>query len=279
MSRKIYVMISGLPGDMAAKSVQEIAKQTDMELVKYALTGPCMPEIFESGGYTFGLVRPADRHDVLIEARKKHDGLMIVDFSKARMEDNARAYASHRIPFVYGGTFGNRDKLVEVVSASDVSAFAAPNFSRPLNIFPGTSLNYLAGQFPNGLKGYRALITESHQSTKADVSGTARAWTLLLEKLGIEVDGIESVRDPKAQKRLGVPEEFLPGHAYHSVSVASHDGNVRFGFFTQVDGRGTYAEEVPGIIRFLDGKIREGSKGEVFKMDDYLKSSYFPPIP
>ncbi len=189
------------------------------------------------------------------------------------MEENAALYATNRIPFVYGGTVGDRAKLAELVRESDVSAFAAPNFSRPLNIFPGTSLEYLAGRFPDGLKGCSARIRESHQRTKTDASGTARAWKPVLEKLGIKVDDIESIRDPEAQIRLGVPEEFLPGHAYHRVDITSDDGTVRFGFFTQVDGRATYAAEVPDIIRFLDKKIREGSRGEVFNMDDYLKVS------
>lgn len=83
----------------------------------------------------------------------------------------------------------------------------------------------------------RVSIIESHQQTKKDVSGTAKALVASLRK---QPSIITSVRDPQKQIKLGVPRKYLSGHAYHEVTFA-HDG-VTTSFSVLVLGRETYAK-------------------------------------
>ncbi|CAM6039818.1 unnamed protein product [Sphagnum compactum] len=53
-------------------------------------------------------------------------------------------------------------------------------------------------------------VTESHQSSEVDTSGTAKAVISSFQKLGLpfNLDQIEMVRDPEEQvTRMGVPSE------------------------------------------------------------------------
>lgn len=60
---------------------------------------------------------------------------------------------------------------------------------------------------------YTLDITESHQSTKADTSGTAKAMVGHFKAMGpkFEVEDIKLIREVEEQKAFGVPEEFLLG--------------------------------------------------------------------
>ncbi len=73
MSGKICVMMSGLPGDMATKAAQEIAKQPDMELAVYALTGPKKRTRLQLGTYTLELVGP-EYHSVALIVKNIYFG-------------------------------------------------------------------------------------------------------------------------------------------------------------------------------------------------------------
>merc|ERR1711959_214446 len=85
-----------------------------------------------------------------------------------------------------------------------------------------------------------------------------------------DVDQIEMIRDPEAQKAFGVPEDALKGHAWHTYTVTSGDGSVQFQFKHNVCGRRTYAEGVVDGVMFLAEKIRTGSEKRIFNMIDVL---------
>ena len=135
-----------------------------------------------------------------------------------------------------------------------------------------SALEYLAREFPGAFDGYNGHVTESHQRTKKDPSGTGRAWTGILENLGIDFDEVESVREPEVQKnRLGVPEGSLNGHAYHWVDISTPNGNVAIGFYAKVNGRQTYADGTPDAVRYLNRTMQSGARGKVFSMVDVLR--------
>lgn len=266
----IPVSVTGLPGDMASLAAGHITGQPDMGLIEYALTGPDQPKEVTISGRRIELASPTGHNLCLLLMKKRYPDLVIVDYSKGKIEELGALYTEHEIPFVFGGTVGDRTKLTEIVKKSNISALIAPNMSLELNLFPGSYLEQLAEEFPGVFKGYRTEIIESHQKKKADVSGTARAWKERLEKLGMHVT-IQSIRDPYDQGKFGIPKEYLGGHAYHQVKVYSPDGYVRFGWFTEVDGRETYAIGTPDSVRFVYEKAREGSKGEVFSKMDAIR--------
>lgn len=83
---------------------------------------------------------------------------------------------------------------------------------------------------------------------------------------------IERVRDKTRQLgMMGVPEEDLNGHAFHTYSMTSPDGSVFFSFTHNVCGRNIYAEGTVDAALFLAKKIQEGSEQKVFNMVDVLR--------
>ena len=136
-------------------------------------------------------------------------------------------------------------------------------------------MGYAAQNFPNLFKGYRLTLRESHQSGKADTSGTAKAMVRYFNKLGtpFSEQDIRKERDPDTQKNVwGIPAEFLGGHGWHTYTLVSRDKTVQLQFAHNVNGRDVYALGTLDAILFLDQKIKEGgSKGSVFSMIDVLK--------
>merc|ERR1719271_634114 len=117
-------------------------------------------------------------------------------------------------------------------------------------------------------------LVESHQSTKADTSGTAKAMVGSFNSLGVQpqfsVDEIQKIRKTEEQEAMGIPKEHLDGHAWHTYTLTSSDGSVQFEFKHNVNGRRTYAEGVADAVQFLAEKVRTGSKKRLFSMIDVL---------
>lgn len=83
---------------------------------------------------------------------------------------------------------------------------------------------------------------------------------------------IVKVRDPAVQQdRLGIPDKYLAGHAYHTYHLTSPDGSVEFEFQHNVRGRQIYAEGTVDAALFLAKKRQEKSTKRVFNMVDVLK--------
>ena len=171
-------------------------------------------------------------------------------------------------------------------------------------------------------------VVESHQRTKVDTSGTAKAIVQSFQNLGVDFNEvshpavplnpesgiprrfrersckivrsqfifmiameihrifqtsllcvaitlqnqIERVRDKTRQlDMMGVPEDALSGHAFHTYSLTSPDGSVFFSFTHNVCGRNIYAEGTVDAALFLAKKVREGSEQRVFNMVDVLR--------
>ncbi|CAN0012373.1 unnamed protein product, partial [Choristocarpus tenellus] len=81
----------------------------------------------------------------------------------------------------------------------------------------------------------------------------------------------DQIRDREGQLAFGVPEEFLPGHAFHTYSLKSDDGTAEFQFRHNVGGRRMYAEGTADAVRFLAEKVAEGAEKKMYTMIDVLK--------
>ncbi|MCO5566456.1 hypothetical protein L7F22_020133 [Adiantum nelumboides] len=117
-------------------------------------------------------------------------------------------------------------------------------------------------------------VTESHQSSKVDTSGTARAIVASFNNLGVSFkdEEIEMVRNPPEQiSRMEVPEEHLKGHAFHTYSLTSPDGLVNFKFQHNVCGRSIYAQGTVDAVLFLARKVQEKATKKVYNMVDVLR--------
>lgn len=52
-------------------------------------------------------------------------------------------------------------------------------------------MEMMAQQFPGAFSGYNLAVTESHQRTKADTSGTAKAVVGSLQRLGLDFSEVK----------------------------------------------------------------------------------------
>merc|ERR1719331_2363324 len=159
--------------------------------------------------------------------------LVIIDFTHpTAVNPNADLYASTKCPFVMGTTGGDRAKLMKVTEESETFAVIAPNMCKQIVAFQAT-MESMATTFPNAFGGYKLDVVESHQSTKADTSGTAKDMVASFNQLGVQpfgVDDIQMLRKSEEQERFGVPIEHRHGHAWHTYTLTSPDGSVQFQF-------------------------------------------------
>lgn len=211
----------------------------------------------------------------LEEMKKAHgDKLVIIDFTHpTAVNPNAELYNSVGIAFVMGTTGGDRDALMKGTDASGVYAVIAPNMAKQIVALQATMAT-MARDFPGAFSGYTLEVTESHQKTKADTSGTAKAMVASFKDLGLDfqVDQIKMLRDEKSQVDFGVPSTSLDGHAFHTYTLRSSDGSTEFQFKHNVCGRQIYAEGVADAVAFLASKRAESSEQKVFNMIDILRA-------
>lgn len=252
-----------------------------MQLAEAALAGLGKPptcEVTEGGRAVSVRLVPSDKPEAqraaVAEMRAKYGrSLIIVDFTHpSAFDSNTNVYAEEKCPFVMGTTGGDREKMLKVLEENDSYAVVAANMSKQIVAFQAT-MERMAADFPNAFGGYKMDIVESHQSTKADTSGTAKDMVASFNHLGVQpfsVDDIRMLRKPDEQDKFGVPEEHRNGHAFHTYTLTSPDGSVQFQFKHNVCGRRTYAEGVVDAVQFLAEKVLSGSKKRVFNMIDVL---------
>jgi 4-hydroxy-tetrahydrodipicolinate reductase len=267
---KINVMVNGLPGKMATLVANAVIKDERFNLFPYSLTGPEVTLIHvQIGSTTVYLVEPAEREKFLKEA-KLHN-VVATDFTQpnATME-NIDFYRLNEIPFVMGTTGVNMEEAKKKVDGW-VSAVIAPNMAKPIIAFQAM-MEYVAKEFPGILSGYNLEIEESHQATKPDTSGTAKAVAKNFNAMGIPflADQIKMIRDPKIQIKIGVPEEHLGGHGWHTYKVTSPDETVLLGFAHNVSGRSVYIPGILDAVEYVHSKTKQG-KCEMFSMIDVIK--------
>jgi 4-hydroxy-tetrahydrodipicolinate reductase len=283
--RKINVLVSGLPGNMATLMARKVLQQKDMYLIRSSLTGDGVLSNL-GGSYSLDnihihLDEPPTHKEALEALDSQYNNFINIDFvapivkgqpSPARR--NAELYCSLKRPFVMGSTTSTEDVEAikkQVVQSGNIAVYG-PNMAVPIIIFQDM-MQYAANKYPGALKGYLTNLVESHQVTKKDTSGTMKAVIKDIQKLGIDAseDDILMIRDLKEQKEVvGIPKEFLGGHAYHWYHLISQDQTARLSFSHCVDGRDVYAQGALAAIRFLNRRIQEGVVGKVYSMIDVL---------
>jgi 4-hydroxy-tetrahydrodipicolinate reductase len=271
----IKVMVNGLPGRMAGAVARHVLSHSRFALIPFSFTGP---EISEGEtrveDIAVRLVRPENRDAALSKVRAANADFISVDYTHpSAVNSNGEFYCANALPFVMGTTGGHRDRLEEAVRHSSTAAVIAPNMAKQIVGFQAM-MAQAARLFPGLFEGYSLEIRESHQKGKADTSGTAKAMVNYFNELGlpfVEAD-IQKERDPERQKNLwGIPEKFLTGHGWHTYTLTSADGTVRFEFSHNVNGREVYAHGTLDAIAYLNAKLQQGARGKVFSMIDVLQ--------
>ncbi len=272
---RLKVMVNGMPGNVAASIAKHILADERFELVRYSTTGPDIPDSqYLINDIPVQLLKP-DIRDAEITRIKEAEGPFItVDFTlPAAVNDNAEFYCRHELPFVMGTTGGDRALLEKTVLSSSISAVIAPNMAKQIVGFQAM-MEYAAENFPGLFDGYSLEIRESHQKTKVDTSGTAKAMVTYFNKLGIRFaeNDIIKIRDPEIQqKQWKIPEEYINGHAWHTYTLDAPDKTARFAFSHNINGRDIYSWGTFDAICFLQKKIESQTPGTVFTMIDVLK--------
>jgi 4-hydroxy-tetrahydrodipicolinate reductase len=275
MSR-IKIMVNGIPGNMAAILARHILADTRFELLPYSLTGPEIQAIdHKVGAISIRLLKPDEREKFIGKIPQKERLFLSADFTHpAAVNANADFYCKYRLPFVMGTTGGDRSRLEEAVRASSICAVIAPNMAKQIVGFQAM-MEYAAQTFPNLFKGYTLAIKESHQKGKADTSGTAKAMVRYFNQMGLNFaeDQIIKERDPENQStRWRIPERYLAGHAWHTYTLTSGDETVRFEFTHNINGRDIYAQGTLDALQYLNARLNEGARGQVYSMIDVLKN-------
>lgn len=270
----ISVMVAGLPGNMG-RIVAETCMARGLKLVPWSLTGEDVAsESTEVNGISVSLLKPSRRDGIVAEIKAQYPGFICIDYTHpSAVNGNAEFYVRHGVPFVMGTTGGDREALDKLVRASGHPCVIAPNMAKQI-VALQTIIEYLADNFPTAFDGYKLSVVESHQKTKADTSGTAKAIVASFQKMGLPFgeNDIEMVRnEPEQLGRMQVPAEYLGGHAFHTYSLDSADGTVHFEFRHNVCGRKVYAEGTVDAVVFLAGKIASG-EGRLYNMMDVLRS-------
>ncbi|KAI8466135.1 MAG: hypothetical protein J3K34DRAFT_434831 [Monoraphidium minutum] len=274
---KPAVMVNSCTGKMG-RAVAEAAARAGLHVLPYTLcgAGEAVPGgAIDVAGQRVALVGPAERDALIEELKGQHPNLIMVDYTIPDViMDMAALYQKHKTPFVMGTTGGDREKLLRDTEAAGVYAVIAPQMGKQVVAFQAV-MEMMGEAFPGSFAGYELRVIESHQSSKRDTSGTAKAIVGSFKRLGVDydVERIEMVREPEAQVRdMAVPQEHLLGHAYHTYRLASPDGSVGFEFQHNVCGRTIYAEGTVDAALFLDQQIRAGSSKKLFNMIDVLKA-------
>lgn len=261
------VLVSGLPGAMAAEVATLVAESDNLRLAGVGLTserhaGPTRS--FGNETLRLTTMRGCSAEDLPA-------GAIAVDYSTPAVAlPNIGWFAERGVPMVIGTTGFDRAEAARIVTDAGGLAVIAPNMAVPI-VLAQAAARFLAEAFPGALAGSELAVRESHQSTKRDTSGTAKALVAAAQALGFDfsVGEVESVRDTRRQRdELAVPEEHLAGHALHRYDARCADGTVQLVLEHNVYGRRVYAEGTLKAARFL--AARGGSSG-VFTMEDVLR--------
>jgi len=287
----VTVMINGLSGAMG----QEIAAASlrrGLKLAPFGLASKSEEVSVDDGVggepqrvELYGSDRREELAQQALACYPTFGSLICIDFTHPScVNTNCQWYASHRLPFVMGTTGGDREELERTVQAVSLPCVIAPNMAKQI-VALQAALESMALEFPNSFSGYKLSVTESHQSTKADTSGTAKAISAHLARLTGEsdfsIEHIERVREPAQQltgggpSHLGVspvPEAAIGGHAFHTYCMTSGDGKVEFQVRHNVQGRTTYAEGTVDAALFLVKQIASGASPQTYTMIDVLRS-------
>lgn len=206
---KPQIMVNSVAGKMGT-AVAEATLRAGLELVPYTL---CATEVanankggFKVAGVNVMPLSPEERDARIADIRAQYPNLVMVDYTVPDViHAQADFYNRHKTPFVMGTTGGDRARLLKETEDSKNFAVIAPNMGKQIVAFQAM-FEYTAATFPGAFAGYKLRVVESHQSTKKDTSGTAKAVVASLQKLGLnfDVSQIELVRDPKEQVRRGL---------------------------------------------------------------------------
>ena len=270
----LEVMVNGIPGKMGI-SVAEAVLNRGLRLVPYSLCSErCPLESFEILGQKIQLIKPSQREQIISQIKNEHPQFISIDYTHpSAVNSNGDFYSKNQLPFVLGTTGFDREALFKTVREAGVSAVIAPNMGKQI-VALQAMLDWAGTQFPGVFTGYNLHVEETHQKAKSDTSGTAKAIVESFNRMGLpyEESDIRLCRnDEEAVAHFKVPRAHVAGHAYHTYTITSEDGNVQFEIKHNVCGRSLYAEGSVDAAEFLFEKVSNKTKQNIYNMIDILQ--------
>ncbi|WOL07310.1 putative 4-hydroxy-tetrahydrodipicolinate reductase 2, chloroplastic [Canna indica] len=268
------ILVNGCTGKMG-KAVAESALSAGLQLVPVSFSSSEEPgRTLKVGNAEIQIHGPPERESILSSVIHEFPDVIVVDYTVPdAVNANADLYCKFGVPFVMGTTGGDRHMLYKTVQDANVYAVISPQMGKQVVAFLA-AMEIMANQFPGAFSGYSLEVMESHQASKLDTSGTAKAVISCFQKLGVSFDmnQIKQIRDPKKQlEMVGVPEEYLSGHAFHMYHLTSPDETVSFEFQHNVSGRSIYAEGSIDAAIFLSKKVQSKAEQRIYDMIDVLR--------
>lgn len=268
------ILVNGCTGKMG-QAVIKAAVSAGLHLVPVSFSSSVEAvKTVEVCGKEIQVHGPSERESVLASLFDENPTMVVVDYTvPAAVNDNADLYCKIGVPFVMGTTGGDRERLYRTVEDSKVYAVISPQMGKQVVAFLA-AMEIMAEQFPGAFSGYSLQVMESHQASKLDTSGTAKAVISCFQKLGVpfEMDQVQQIRDPAQQiEMVGVPEEYVSGHAFHLYHLNSPDQTVSFEFQHNVCGRSIYAEGSIDAAIFLAKKVQSKEDKRIYNMIDVLR--------
>ena len=277
------IMVNGMPGPMATAAAEACLRK-GLKLAPVAMTGPdiepttitVVDKVTDSSSEV-KLIPSTDVDEIKssLAGMREASNILVIDYTHpSAVNSNAQFYVENGLPFVMGTTGGDRDQLMKDVE--NHFCVIAPNMGKQI-VAMQAGLSDLAKKYPGAFAGYKLDVTESHQKTKADTSGTAKAVIESLKTLSADKkftnDDINMIRDDKEAVAFGVPdtEDSLKGHAFHTYTFTSPDGSVQFQLKHNVAGRTIYAEGTADAVKFLAKKMKTEKDPHPFNMINVLE--------
>jgi 4-hydroxy-tetrahydrodipicolinate reductase len=278
----VSVMVNGMPGLMA-QEVAKVCLDRGINLIDVGFTGPIDQQNLLINGKSSSKsiflnqgpgINP-NASLILRNLKEQYPDLIVVDYTHpTAILNNLKCYIENNVDFVMGTTGGDQSKMLEIFNKGSCSAVIAPNMAKQI-VAVQSALAVISSKYPNSFSDYTLTVTESHQSSKADTSGTAKSIVADISKLiGKEYsfENIVKLRDYDNQIAFGVPQESLSGHAFHTYRLTSSDDSVTFELKHNVCGRRIYAEGTIDAVLFLDQVRKQTNNKRLYNMIDVLES-------
>jgi 4-hydroxy-tetrahydrodipicolinate reductase len=159
--------------------------------------------------------------------------------------------------------------LVELATGSSLEA-SVPDY--PIVLCPNTNilmLKFMCMLERSGslFKGSEVRITESHQSSKTSVPGTAVS---MAHALGVCASEVTSVRNSSQQiADLGIPQEHLARHAFHRIQI--QEGPCSIAMETRLYGGSPYASGVQQIIAAIQHRALQA---RAYSINEFIENGW-----
>ncbi|CAM8908074.1 unnamed protein product [Rhodiola kirilowii] len=160
---------------------------------------------------------------------------------------------------------------MKTVQDSNIYAVISPQMGKTAFL---AAMEIMAEQFPGALSGYTMQVLESHQSSKLDTSGTAKAFISCFQNLGVsfDMDEVQLIRDPSNSWRWLAFLRNTWGVMHFICIILRHQTKqFRLSFKHNVCGRSIYAEGTVDAVLFLAKKIQAKDGKCIYNMIDVLR--------